>query len=106
MKRGSGLEGALDNYGQLRSKLAAFIKQSEWPRMRSEFDAKFPAAVHLPDTRKADLIIWATGPRSKGLRRLAVQAAATDLHLVYRVKNSGHKSTRSLFSTTREECNY
>ncbi len=38
-----------------------FIRAPDWPQMRALFDKKFPDAQHLPDIRKADLIIWAAG---------------------------------------------
>src|SRR5262245_57833385 len=60
VKRGSGCDGALNSYRELCFRLAAFIKQPGWSKIRSEFDAKFPASVHLSDTRKADLVIWAS----------------------------------------------
>jgi len=54
------LNEALRRYGEVRKHLLAFTEQPAWPAMRALFDEAFPAAVHLPDIRKADLIVWAS----------------------------------------------
>jgi hypothetical protein len=50
---------AIQRYNDVDTHIARFLTAPEWPRMRAMFDATFPQARHLPDIRKADLIIWA-----------------------------------------------
>jgi hypothetical protein len=50
---------AIQRYDDVLAHIARFLTAPEWPRIRAVFDAIFPQARHLPDIRKADLIIWA-----------------------------------------------
>jgi hypothetical protein len=56
---GSWLDEALRRYEEIRKGILAFTKEAEWPSIHSLFDRSFPNARHLPDVRKADLVIWA-----------------------------------------------
>lgn len=53
------LDKALLRHERLAQAIRGFVRETEWPKMRAMFDQKFPHAKHLPDTRKADLLIWA-----------------------------------------------
>ena len=55
------LPDALHRYEQIQLNIQTFVQTPEWQHMRAMFDLTFPDvdAVHLPDIRKADLIIWA-----------------------------------------------
>jgi len=50
---------ALQRYEQVRGGIQRFTQRPDWPEMRALFDQAFPNAAHLPESRKADLIIWA-----------------------------------------------
>ncbi|HTT75351.1 MAG TPA: hypothetical protein VMF50_05150 [Candidatus Binataceae bacterium] len=55
------LTKALDRYRRVQQGIDSFTHQPAWPQMRAQFNEKFPNAIHLPDIRVADLIIWADG---------------------------------------------
>jgi hypothetical protein len=53
------IEEALRRYNEIRRGILFFTNEAEWPAIRDLFDKSIPDAQHLPDARKADLIIWA-----------------------------------------------
>jgi hypothetical protein len=54
------LPDALHRYEQIQLNIQTFVGTPQWQHMRAMFDLTFADvnAIHLPDTRKADLIIW------------------------------------------------
>ena len=53
------LNAAIRRYELLRTRITQFLATLEWPDISASFDVRFPEAVHLPDIRKDDLLIWA-----------------------------------------------
>lgn len=53
------LERLLQRHQRVEQGMQEFVGQPNWSEMRRLFDEAFPNAAHLPDIRKADLIIWA-----------------------------------------------
>lgn len=53
------LAKALQRHDRVAQGIQAFVQRPDWPEIRALFDQAFPNAKHLPDIRKADLIIWA-----------------------------------------------
>jgi hypothetical protein len=53
------LDRLLQRHQQVEQGIQAFVGQPNWSEMRRLFDEAFPNAAHLPDIRKADMIIWA-----------------------------------------------
>lgn len=52
------IQVASARYNSIHEGVSGFVTTQEWPATRLQFDNAFPEAAHLPDIRKADLLIW------------------------------------------------
>jgi hypothetical protein len=50
---------SLRRHEKVAQGVQAFVRSADWQQKQILFDQAFPNAAHLPDIRKADLIIWA-----------------------------------------------